>query len=80
MLIENAIKHNVISAQKPLRIGLTCKDGYLIVSNNLQPKLTAAESNGIGLNNIMERYKFLTNKEVIIRKTEDNFEVRVPIL
>lgn len=80
MLIENAIKHNVISAQKPLHISITCNPEYLTVENNLQPKLTSSESNGIGLNNIVERYKYLTEKEVIITKTENNFEVSVPLL
>jgi sensor histidine kinase YesM len=80
MLIENAIKHNVISAQKPLNISITCTHEYLTVENNLQPKITSSESNGIGLNNIIERYKYLTEKEVIINKTENKFEVSVPLL
>jgi len=80
MLIENAIKHNVISAQKPLNISITCNQEYLNVENNLQPKLTSSESNGIGLNNIIERYKYLTKKEVIISKTDNKFEVSVPLI
>lgn len=80
MLVENAIKHNVISSQKPLHITIGCKDGYIEVSNNLQPKLMLAESSGIGLNNIIERYKFLTKQEVLITKTETCFVVKVPLL
>lgn len=80
MLIENAIKHNIISAQKPLHISITCNHEYLKVENNLQSKLTSSESNEIGLNNIIERYKYLTEKEVIISKTETKFEVSVPLL
>lgn len=80
MLVENAIKHNVISSQKPLQINIGCKDGFIEVSNNLQPKLMLAESSGIGLNNIIERYKFLTKLEVFIAKTETCFTVKVPLL
>jgi hypothetical protein len=80
MLVENAIKHNVISQQKPLYINISCNDKYLKVENNLQPKITQSESNGIGLNNIIERYKYLCTDEVIIIKTEEKFEVSIPLL
>jgi two-component system LytT family sensor kinase len=80
MLIENAIKHNVISAQKPLYIAISCLNDYLTVENNLQAKLTTNESNGIGLSNIVERYNYLTDKKVLINKSETKFSVSVPLI
>ncbi len=80
MLVENAIKHNEISAQKPLFISISCNDKYLIIENNFQPKISLTESNGVGLNNIIERYNYLTNEIVIVNKTNEKFEVKVPLL
>ncbi len=80
MLLENAIKHNVISAEKPLHINITASNQYLCVSNNLQPKTVLTESNGIGLSNIQNRYGFLSNQEVRIQKDKDTFSVCVPLL
>jgi len=80
MLIENCIKHNVISQSKPLQICIGCLDGYVFVKNNLQPKILVGESSGIGLNNIISRYDYLSKKEVIIEKTETEFSVKVPLI
>jgi hypothetical protein len=80
MLVENAIKHNVISANKPLTVYINCDKEYIEVTNNLQAKLMTVESSGIGLSNIVERYKYLTTKQVFINKTETNFSVKVPLV
>jgi sensor histidine kinase YesM len=80
MLVENAIKHNVISASKPLTVYINCDNEYIEVTNNLQAKLMTVESSGIGLSNIIERYKYLTTKQVFINKTETNFSVKVPLV
>jgi sensor histidine kinase YesM len=80
MLIENCIKHNVISLSKPLQICIGCLDGYVFVKNNLQTKILVGESSGIGLNNIISRYDYLSKKEVIIEKTETEFSVKVPLI
>jgi sensor histidine kinase YesM len=80
MLIENAIKHNVISEDNPLTIHVYSDGEYLVVENNLQRKqVLAEESPGIGLENICKRYEFLTNKEVQIQQT-DKFIVRLPLI
>jgi sensor histidine kinase YesM len=80
MLIENAIKHNVISEDSPLSIRVYAEGEYLVVENNLQRKqVMAEESPGIGLENICKRYEFLTNKEVQIQQT-DKFIVRLPLI
>ncbi|HYG40267.1 MAG TPA: histidine kinase, partial [Cytophagales bacterium] len=66
MLIENAIKHNTFSSDKPLVIDLSSEGNYLVVSNNIQLKKIPEEPSGIGLNNLRNRYKYLTNCEIIV--------------
>lgn len=80
MLIENAIKHNVIAEDNPLTIHVYSDGEYLVVENNLQRKqVMAEESPGIGLDNICKRYEFLTDKEVQIQQT-DKFIVKLPLI
>lgn len=79
MLVENAIKHNIISKQKPLKIVIYTDDNYLTVKNNLQIKETQI-STKIGLKNIKDRYKLLTEHETIINQTDTEFIVSVPLL
>jgi len=80
LLVENAIKHNVISNKNPLviNIGTTPNDTISVV-NNIQPKQNAEIGAGIGLANITERYKLLFQKEVIITQT-DIFCVEIPLI
>ena len=80
MLIENCIKHNVISQNKPLYITIGCSDSYVYVKNKFQPKTLVGETSGIGLNNIISRYGFLSDKEVIVEKNENEFCVKVPLI
>ena len=80
ILLENTIKHNIVSEQKPLKIKIYKKDNKLIVENSLQPKETIKDSTGIGLNNIINRYQLISNREVIIEKNHDVFRVELPIL
>lgn len=80
MLIENAIKHNIISKDKPLLINILIeKNSYLVVENNLQKK-SDEPSTKLGLSNIIERYKFLTSKDVEISETSDKFAVALPLV
>lgn len=80
MLLENAIKHNIISDEKPLIIEIKDDGDFVVVKNNLQPKEIIAESNKVGLKNIQLRYKYLSDKDVIIEKTNQFFTVKIPIL
>lgn len=80
ILIENAIKHNIISAGKPLYIYMGIVNEKFIVKNNLQRKQVMNESNGIGLNNIVHRYSFLTESEIEITETNEEFTVALPLL
>ncbi len=80
MLIENAIKHNVISKKFPLRITLSEEGGFIVVSNNLQEKAVKEDSLRIGLNNITRRYRFLSTKPVEVLRSDSSFTVRIPLL
>jgi two-component system LytT family sensor kinase len=80
ILMENAIKHNIVSSAKPLRIDVTAVDGRLIVSNNLQKKNQLTESTGIGLENIRNRYRLLGNKQVEVTEGSSSFTVSIPLL
>lgn len=80
LLMENAIKHNIVSAEKPLKISVWAENGHLLVSNNLQVKKQWNESTGIGLDNIRNRYKLLSDKQVSVVSSGDNFTVSIPLL
>jgi len=71
----------VVSSKKPLSITISNSNGnYLSVSNNLQEKMSKEPSTSVGLSNIVERYKYLTEQEVIIEKTNKDFKVSIPLL
>lgn len=80
VLIENAVKHNEISDRKPLTIHIsTDSEGYLSVSNDIQPKWTATPGTGIGLANLAKRYRLLFKQDIQI--TEDKeFTVCIPLI
>ena len=81
MLIENAIKHNVIAEDQPLYIEVRMEGQYIAVENNLQKKNIPGEgSNGIGLENIQRRYEFLSNQKVIVENTGNMFRVKLPVI
>lgn len=80
MLVENCIKHNVVSNDKPLQIELFQEGAYLVVRNNLQLKRSVEESSHIGLENIRQRYRALTGKEIEVEKTDEYFTVRLPLI
>jgi Putative regulator of cell autolysis len=79
-LIENAVKHNVISAKQPLAIFIYTDEGNLVVSNPISAKLPDGESTGIGLSNLASRYKLLTGKQITIMHDEKNFLVKIPLV
>jgi len=80
MLVENAIKHNEISDKNPLVIRIFSTDNdYLNVENQLQKKV-GSEGSGSGIQNIKDRYEFLTSKKVIITENTEKFIVSIPLL
>jgi len=80
LLVENAIKHNIISDDKPLTISIYTEEDSLIVSNNLQRRGTAEPSTGIGLKNLMARYAYLTSQTPVFGEAGTDYIARVPLI
>jgi len=80
MLFENAIKHNVLSTEKPLTIEVFAENGRLVVRNNFQKKNQVLDSTGVGLENIRARYRMLTNREVETIVSREYFTVLLPMI
>ncbi|MFZ6010696.1 MAG: sensor histidine kinase [Bacteroidota bacterium] len=80
ILIENAIKHNVVDLDRRLTIDIFTVGDYLVVSNNLQVRKTVETSNKQGLDNLRSLYQFLIDKPVIVEPTQDRFYVKIPLI
>mgnify|MGYP002381697504 CR=1 FL=1 len=81
MLIENAIKHNVVSRSRPLHIRLhTNANNTIVVSNNLQLRDSVDNSTRVGLNNIIKRYWLVSGRKVEVFKDDKAFAVTLPLL
>ncbi|HEX6191714.1 MAG TPA: histidine kinase [Chitinophagaceae bacterium] len=80
ILAENAIKHNEFSEANPLLVEIRLTDDALIVRNAIRKKNLRRPSSKIGLNNLRERYKLTTNKEITVESTVFNFIVTLPVL
>lgn len=78
MLVENAIKHNIISAAQPLEIQIVEEEEYLVVKNALQRRENVQGSLGVGLENIRQRYSYLSDKPVVIEEKDGFFVVKIP--
>lgn len=80
ILFENAIKHNVIAREKPLKVRVRVEGGNLVVVNQLQPKAQVMPGTGTGLSNVRNRYQYFTTDPVRISAEAGRFEVRLPML
>ena len=80
MLVENAIKHNVHTSDHQLNIAIFEKDGYICVRNNFNPVGLAEASTKLGLTNIIERYNYLSEREVKVSNDGVYFLVEIPLL
>ncbi len=80
MLLENALKHNIISEDNPLRIEVYEEEGYVVCSNTYQPREVIEPSTGTGLKNITGRYAVLTPKPVLSGIEGNSFVVRIPVI
>jgi len=78
-LVENAIKHNVVSNKQPLTVKIEEYNGSIKVSNPIQIKKEQEAGEGIGLVNLAERYRLMWKKDIITSRTDDSFEVIVPL-
>lgn len=80
LLLENTVKHNVVSEQRPLHIRIIDKGDYLVIQNDYQKKEVLNDRQGVGLQNIINRYGIITNRKVLIEQNEKEFSVSIPIL
>lgn len=80
LLLENTIKHNVVSQKKPLYIRIFEENGYLVVQNDFQKKEVLNDRKGVGLQNIINRYAIITSRQVLIEQAGKYFTVKLPIL
>lgn len=80
LLLENAVKHNMVTPSKRLIITIYEQDGALVVKNNIQPKQVVKKSSGVGLQNIRQRYQLLTDRPVLISELNNEFVVALPLL
>lgn len=80
LLIENAIKHNMATQDKPLIINVYLEEQNIVVKNNIQKMATQVVSTKIGLKNLNERVRLVTGKEIIVTEYEGNFLVKVPLI
>jgi sensor histidine kinase YesM len=79
-LLENTVKHNVVSEQKPLHIRIFIEGDYLAIQNDYQKKEVLQDRKGVGLQNIINRYGIITNRKVLIEQNEQTFTVKIPVL
>jgi sensor histidine kinase YesM len=79
-LVENALKHNELTEEHPILIIIKEEMGYLIVSNNIQPKRFKDLSTGQGLSNLAERYRLLGEEKITIKSDGSFFTVGIKLL
>ena len=80
MLVENCIKHNVLEDDRPLSIELLEEEGYIVVKNNFQKKTSIKQEEQIGLENLKNRYSYVTSLPVVVDETSEAFSVKIPLL
>jgi len=80
MLLENALKHNVLSEDRPLQVRIFEEGDYVVVWNNLQLKKNIPDSTNVGLANIRLRYSYLSKVPVEVESNDHSFQVKIPIL
>ena len=80
MLVENAIKHNQMNKENKLEINICINNEYLVVENSYFPYQNPIDGERLGLKNLGERYKYLTDKPMLVEKEKDKFAVKVPML
>ncbi|HEY1025742.1 MAG TPA: histidine kinase [Sphingobacteriaceae bacterium] len=80
LLLENAVKHNRMSAARPLKITIRQEGMTLVITNNVHRRDAGEESTGLGLENIRKRYSMITSERVLVNAGVESFSVSLPIL
>ena len=80
VLLENAIKHNALTEDSPLKLCVRYSNGWLTVENNIQQKMSLESSTKMGLKNLSERYKILTGSDIVIENSDEKFKVTIKVI
>lgn len=80
ILAENALKHNIVSKEKPLKFELFTENGMLVIRNNINLKQTKEKGESFGLQNINNRFSLIASKEIKIENTGTHFIVKLPLI
>jgi len=80
VILENAIKHNIVNESKPLLIEIFSEGQFLVVKNNLQPKISAPVSTGLGLKNLVKRYALITDMVPSFKVETNHYVARIPLI
>lgn len=80
LLVENTVKHNIASKEKPLIVNIYSENNFIVVSNNKIIRTDNVVSTGIGLDNLNERYKIVANKEIKVIDDKETFTVKIPMI
>jgi two-component system, LytTR family, sensor kinase len=80
LLVENCIKHNIVSQSKPLHIKIYNSENKIIIENPVQKKMVTEDSLGVGLDNVKMRYKHLLEQEIEINSDEKIFQIKLPFI
>lgn len=80
LLVENAVKHNAVSPEKPLSIDIASDGHFLCVSNNINPRLSSGEGTGVGLKNLSNKYAILAGRDISVSDDGNVFSVKLPLL
>ena len=79
-MVENATKHNIVSADQPLTITIASEGDMLVVRNRLQLRTHGQPSTRLGLENIRRQYQDITRQDISVEKTDSEFIVKLPIV
>jgi LytS/YehU family sensor histidine kinase len=80
MLLENALKHNVVSKEDPLFVKVyTLENLYIVIENTIKTRIDKDSSTGVGLDNIRNRYLHLTGKNIVVKQESGKFVVMLPL-
>lgn len=80
VVLENAIKHNIINESKPLHIEITDEEFTLIVKNNIQPKISKGVSTGLGLKNLIKRYALISDLVPEFKVENNHYIAKLPLI
>lgn len=80
VVLENAIKHNIVNHTKPLHISITFEEQVLVVKNRIQPRISYVASTGLGLKNLTRRYTLISDRAPLFRVEDDYYIAMLPLI